>query len=338
MNCFIIRDLTLLCFFVLVMLFAAKYAQAQDSTHQIAEVERFKHDIYTGCFKLSHLPLGRELEECQKRNRPFEWRKTRGCKAIVRKIEKALNEELVSDGHSDLEKSMMYNELFRVRKYLKNTDLALLDSSVLLFSRGIQHVCLPKFHDIYYGSQSVYLYQPISEMCGVMESRYRREWNEIREKHYLVHLDSNRGGHSFDNEWIEANYYVYISMLMYRKGYYRMANEYLNYQGLEVGNTYLDNNRVNGIEYRKQVFYAKSIKQLYDQSEIDGIQLEALSDIYVERSKYRIYAYTHFGLHLIKIDLQMTQNEAEELSNEELMEDARITLKKSVIFNELRKE
>ena len=117
-----------------------------------------------------------------------------------------------------------------------------------------------------------------------------------------------------------------------------MASQLLHYEGLDVGNRYWSNNRLKTSEYRKQLVYVESVKMLYSQEELTAMRTEALTDIYITRSRYWPFAYTYFGDHLIKIHLQMTQEEVELQSDEELAQMARTILMDSVIFKGLEQE
>lgn len=330
------RDFIQRSIFVLILLLNTEFIHGQDNIEYLEAIERFNYDSKVDDFRLTDLPSGRELQTCQKRNRPFEWKRNKGCRTIVRRIETELKDELAGDNYSDLGKSIIYIDLFRVGKYFRAPNLSLLDSSALLYCRRIKSVSFPDAYYLYQAFLPIYLRQTIWQMWGEVENRHRQEWYDIREKHYLAHLTP---GATCDNgtEWIEPNYHVHLAMLMYQKGYYTMTSEFLHYEGLNVGNTYWSESRVNSTELRKQFFYTKAIRKLYSQDELEEMMSGALSNIHIIRSSYKTLAYSYFGFHLVKIHLQMAQKETEALSNDGLLCVARRVLNESVIFNELKK-
>ena len=325
--------LILLC----ILLLPLDLVHTQDSTSSLEFLERFEYESEVDFFRLSDLPSAGVLNECQKQNRTYDWKRTKACKAIVSRIATELEDELNSEHYSDLGKSIIYKELFRVSTYLGDPNLAFLDSSASLYCQRVKRLRIPDVDHQYEGFRAMYLQEVIWEMNGVMRNWYPQDWENVRQKHYLAHITPGAFC-DVGSDWVEPNYHMHLAILMYQKGHYNMASQLLHYEGLDVGNRYWSNNRLKTSEYRKQLVYVESVKMLYSQEELTAMRTEALTDIYITRSRYWPFAYTYFGDHLIKIHLQMTQEEVELQSDEELAQMARTILMDSVIFKGLEQE
>ena len=308
--------------------------QAQYSEEFKKAVATFNYDQREDNFYLYSLPFASGLSACQRRNRPFEWRRSRKCKCVVRKVEVGLQEAIQSDNYSDFGKALIYQELFRVSDYLRRPNLALLDTSVQLYQRRIKALNVYDIQYGYEGYRTIYLRGAIWKMWDYVERRHQQKFYEIRQNHYLAYL--NPGSFcDFGNDWIEPNYYIHLAMFMYEKEYYGIASEFIHYQGLNVGNTYYGNSNVNVTEQRKQFFYARSMSKLYSREELAVMKSATLEDIIIARYQYTVLGYSYLGNHLINVDFRKPLKELEQMSDEELKAVAKEILMDSIIFEEL---